>query len=202
MRRHAEERGLICGLIRPLEISPLKMFNSCRRVCPPLRFLEPGIIAGSMPRARQTLGTSSRRIGPYSRVFDRTLKGGISLDGRTVEGKFSSQLRRALFAYLGCENQQPSVVQQLMVEQIVAVRVQLNALNAKMALHPESWTDHDRRALNALGNQLRLGLKALEPDNRPSARARRRKMSDQMREYVDPFTSIADLIADRKTGAS
>jgi len=167
-----------------------------------LRFLQPGVIAGCMPRARQTLGTSTRRIGPYSRVFDRTLKGGISLDGRTVEGKFSSQLRRALFAYLGCENQQPSIVQQLMVEQIVAVRVQLNALNAKMALHPESWTDHDRRALNALGNQLRLGLKALEPDNRPSARARRRKMSDQMREYVDPFTSIADLIADRKTGAS
>jgi hypothetical protein len=42
----------------------------------------------------------------------------------------------------------------------------------------------------------------LEPDNRPSARARRRKMSDQMREYVDPFTSIADLIADHKAGAS
>ena len=74
-----------------LKFPTLKIRNKGRIGPPPLRFLQPGVIAGCMPRARQTLGTSTRRIGPYSRVFDRTLKGGISLDGRTVEGKFSNQ---------------------------------------------------------------------------------------------------------------
>jgi hypothetical protein len=48
-----------------------------------------------------------------------------------------------------------------MVRQIVTMQLQMIVLNQKQALDPDSWTDHDRRCLNALSNQFRLGLKAL-----------------------------------------
>jgi hypothetical protein len=73
----------------------------------------------------------------------------------------------------GDEKPQLSVVEKLMVDQIIVIRLQLNTLNARLATDPEAWSDLDTRVLNSLGNQLRLGLKALglgAKPNRPDKR--------------------------------
>jgi hypothetical protein len=91
-------------------------------------------------------------------VFGNQFIGNVAIDGRTVEGRFARQLARELTEHLGPPL---SVVQKLMVRQIVTMQLQMIVLNQKQALDPDSWTDHDRRCLNALSNQFRLGLKAL-----------------------------------------
>jgi len=101
-----------------------------------------------MPRARPKTAT---RLAPYSRVFGNQFIGNVAIDGRTVEGRFARHLARELTEHLGPPL---SVVQKLMVRQIVTMQLQMIVLNQKQALDPDSWTDHDRRCLNALSNQL------------------------------------------------
>jgi hypothetical protein len=102
---------------------------------------------------------SRGKIGPYSRVFQRGVIAD-TVDGRSREGRLMRHLEAALTAHVGGS---PSIVQRLLIERMVKVRMQLDLLDEKLT--QGEWTPHDSRTYGGLLNAYRLtarelGLKA------------------------------------------
>jgi hypothetical protein len=95
-------------------------------------------------------------ITRYSRQFDRGAIGALA-DGRSATGKFIRRLEAELIDHLGHE---PSVVERLLLERVVRVRLQLEAFDLRIAAG-ETLTPHDGRVYGALLNSLRLTCRDL-----------------------------------------
>lgn len=109
-----------------------------------------------------------RRLGPYSRRLHRGAIGDL-YDGRSAEGRFVRDLEAQLVAHVGGR---PTVTQRLLIDRLIKVRLQLDALDAKMAAG--NWTSHDSRTHGGLQNAFRLcarelGVKAVTPPVNPRA---------------------------------
>lgn len=100
------------------------------------------------------------RLGPYSRRLHRGAVGDL-YDGRSAEGRFVRDLEAQLIAHVGGT---PSITQKLLIDRLIKIRLQLDALDAKLA-GAKNWTPHDGRTHGGLMNAFRLtarelGLKA------------------------------------------
>jgi hypothetical protein len=107
--------------------------------------------------------TDRRRVGPYSRKLQRGAIGDC-VDGRSAEGRFIRDLERQLIEHVGGS---PSVTQRLLIDRVIKIRLQLDALDDKLAAG--NWTPHDQRTYGALLNGHRLTLRELSlgPAPRP-----------------------------------
>jgi hypothetical protein len=106
-------------------------------------------------------------------VFLKGLKGEQTIDGRTVEGRYAQALRVELLSaassatFTGGSLSHPepaSVFDRLLVDQLVQIKLRLNALAVKLqaALAGNGrWTEQDGNTYNALVNQYRLLLREL-----------------------------------------
>lgn len=117
-----------------------------------------------------------RPLGPHSRVFRRGAIGD-SIDGRSTLGRFIRDLERQLIEHVGGA---PSITQRLLIDRIIRIRVQLDALDEKLSAG--NWTPHDSRTHGALNNALRLTLR--EIGLRPAA-ARQPSLADVLAQYAD-----------------
>jgi hypothetical protein len=119
-----------------------------------LAFLKWRLIISIVLPIQSAMNTLSPRdhhtVGPYSRKLRRGAIG-ASVDGRSAEGRFIRDLERQLVDHVGGE---PSVLQRLLIDRLVKVRLQLDALDDKLAAG--NWTPHDQRTYGALLNALRL----------------------------------------------
>lgn len=114
--------------------------------------------AYGMSNATQTAKRTSadrRPFGPYSRRLQRGAIG-ASLDGRSELGRFVRHLEAELVAHVGGA---PSITQKLLIDRIIRTRLQLDALDEKLAAG--SFAPHDQRTYGALLNAHRLGLREL-----------------------------------------
>jgi len=108
-------------------------------------------------------------VRPHSRILTRGAIGSLrKLDGRSPEGRLVRRLEGELLAHLGHE---PSVAERLLVDQIVKLRLLLDALGERMM--EGTFTDLDRRCFGSAHNALRLalreiGLKPAPSGNRPA----------------------------------
>lgn len=112
-------------------------------------------IAAVPPRHR-------RIFGPYSRRLRRGAVGDLC-DGRSALGRFIRDLESQLVAHVGGA---PSIAERLIIERVIRLRLQLDALDTKLAAG--DWTPHDGRTYGGILNAYRLclrelGLKAPEP---------------------------------------
>lgn len=103
--------------------------------------------------------SSHTRLGPYSRRLQRGAIGEL-FDGRSAEGRFVRHLEAELVRHCGGA---PSITQKLIIERIIRLRLQLDALDKKLAAG--DWTPHDSRTYGGILNAYRLlarelGLKA------------------------------------------
>jgi hypothetical protein len=108
------------------------------------------------------MARNSDQLGPYSRRLQR---GSLSqsVDGRSATGRFVRALEAELVEHLGGN---PSIVQRLLIERLIKVRVQLDLLDSRLGT--EGWTPHDARTYGGLLNAYRLtareiGLRAQPP---------------------------------------
>jgi hypothetical protein len=113
------------------------------------------------------LATSKRKdrqyrplAGPYSRRLQRGSLGD-AFDGRSADGRFVRHLEAELVAHLGGN---PSIVQRLLIERLIRIRMMLDRLDDKVG-SPE-WTPYDSRTYGGLLSAYRLtareiGLKAV-----------------------------------------
>jgi hypothetical protein len=111
-----------------------------------------------------------RRLGPYSKKLDRGPVG-MAVDGRSFEGRFIRAMETELLAAL---NGEATIFERLLVDQAIRLKMQFDGLTEKLdaaGTSAASWTDHDIRTLNAIGNQYRLTLRELR--NRPKVRSQR-----------------------------
>ena len=69
----------------------------------------------------------------------------------------------------------PTVAQRLLIERIIKMNLQLDALEAK--LERDEWTTNDQRTYGALNNALRLALRELEAMGQ-RARGKKKKGPD------------------------
>ena len=99
--------------------------------------------------------TDRRRLGPYSKRLHRGAIGYL-VDGRSAEGRFIRNLEAELVAHVGGS---PTIAQRLLVDRIIKVRLQLDALDDKLT--SGDWTAHDQRTYGALLNAQRLCLREL-----------------------------------------
>src|SRR4030081_3311207 len=99
--------------------------------------------------------TDRRRLGPYSKRLHRGAIGYL-VDGRSAEGRFIRNLEAELVAHVGGS---PTIAQRLLVDRIIKVRLQLDALDNKLT--SGDWTAHDQRTYGALLNAQRLCLREL-----------------------------------------
>ena len=95
------------------------------------------------------------RLGPYSRTLQRGALG-ATLDGRSEQGRFVRHLEAELVKHVGGS---PSITQRLLIDRIIRTRLQLDALDEKLAAG--TFTPHDQRTYGALLNAHRLGLREL-----------------------------------------
>jgi hypothetical protein len=132
-----------------------------------------------------------RRLGPYSKKFDRGPIG-LAIDGRSFEGRFIRAMETELLAALHGE---ATIFERLLVDQAIRLKMQFDALTEKLdaaGTSAASWTDHDIRTLNAIGNQYRLTLRELRL--RPKVRAQRGHAVS-----LDSF--LDEIDEDARTGA-
>ena len=132
-----------------------------------------------------------RRLGPYSRTLRRGAIG-ILVDGRSERGRLIRDMERQLIEHVGGA---PTITQRLLIDRAIKTRLQLDALDEKLAAG--NWTPHDQRTFGGLQNAFRLALREL--GLAPSAsdpRAAGRAALDAPRrvEYivVDPKTREPD----------
>src|SRR3954452_3274407 len=111
------------------------------------------IISGMMMTEKSP--TDRRRLGPYSRKLQRGAIGDL-VDGRSAEGRFIRNLEAELTAHVGGS---PTITQRLLIDRIIKVRLQLDALDDKLAAR--DWTAHDQRTYGALLNAYRLTAREL-----------------------------------------
>lgn len=104
--------------------------------------------------ARETNPTRNR-LGPYSRKLHRGAIGD-AIDGRSALGRFVRSLEAELTAHVGGK---PSIVQRLLIDRIIRIRLQLDALDEKLA--GGNWTPHDGRTHGGLMNAYRLTMREL-----------------------------------------
>src|SRR5437879_5480145 len=91
---------------------------------------------------------SHRTIGPYSAVLQRGSLS-TSIDGRSTTGRFIRALEAALVAHASPHGS-PTITQRLLIDRIIKVRLQLDALDDKLAAG--QWLPHDQRTYGALLN--------------------------------------------------
>jgi hypothetical protein len=96
-----------------------------------------------------------RRLGPYSRRLHRGAIGEL-FDGRSAEGRFVRHLEAELVRHVGGD---PSITQRLLIDRLIKIRLQLDALDAKLA--SGEWTPHDVRTHGGLTNGFRLVAREL-----------------------------------------
>jgi hypothetical protein len=106
-------------------------------------------ISDQWRRNSETLPRRSKFF--QSRKFNRGAIGGL-VDGRSVTGKWIRRLEAELIAHLG---HPPSIVEQLLIERLVRVRLQLESFDQRIA-NGELLSPHDGRVYGALMNSLRL----------------------------------------------
>jgi hypothetical protein len=132
-------------------------------------------------RAKKSSG-DHHRVGPYSRRLHRGAIGDL-VDGRSAQGRFIRHLEAELVAHVGGS---PSIAQKLLIDRIIKLRLQLDALDDKLAAG--TWTPHDQRTYGALLNAHRLSLREL--GLRPAAAA-----------PVDPMERFHAAVAARQGAA-
>jgi hypothetical protein len=104
-------------------------------------------------------------VRPNSKILRRGAIGSLrQLDGRSAQGRLVRRLEGELLAHIGHE---PSIVERLLVDQIVKLRLLLDALGEKMM--NGSFSDLDRRCFGAAHNAIRLALR--EIGLKPTAQA-------------------------------
>jgi hypothetical protein len=126
-----------------------------------------------------------RRLGPYSKRFDRGPVG-LAVDGRSFEGRFILAMQAEMLAAL---NDEPTIYERLLVDQAIRLKMRFDALTDKLnavGASTASWTDHDIRTLNAVSNQYRLVLRELRM--RPKVRSQRAH-ARSLDNFLDDMTS-------------
>lgn len=99
-----------------------------------------------------------RKLLPYAKVLDRNDFGSFArLDGRTLLARAIRGLTAELVELIGGS---PTVAERLLIERIVKMKLQLDALDVK--LEKGCWTPHDSRTYAGLGNAYRLALRELQ----------------------------------------
>jgi hypothetical protein len=110
-------------------------------------------------KIERTSGLLQRNVGPYSRALQRGVIG--TYDGRSARGRYIRALEAEITAtFTGAI----SATERLMIDRAVKLRLQLDAFDVKLQAATEgegTWTDHDIRAYNSVGNQYRLILREL-----------------------------------------
>jgi hypothetical protein len=118
----------------------------------------------SLGKDRTSLARNHDHIGPYSKILRR---GSLSrsIDGRSELGRFVRALEAELVTHCGGS---PSITQRLLIDRIIKVRLQLDALDVKLAAG--DWTPHDQRTYGALLNAHRLACRelSLQPAQAPT----------------------------------
>lgn len=138
-----------------------------------------------------------RRLGPYSKRLHRGAIGDC-VDGRSAEGRFIRDLERQLIDHCGGA---PSITitQKLLIDRVVKIRLQLDALDDKLAAG--NWTPHDQRTYGALLNGHRLTLRelSLSPAARPilnrTAYGRQRGAQSTAQGSLSPLQAYQLMIA-------
>ena len=105
--------------------------------------------------AAQTSTKDHRRFGPYSRRLHRGAIGDL-VDGRSTTGRFIRNLEAELIAHVGGS---PTITQKLLIDRIIRLRLQLDALDEKLA--SGAWSGHDARTYGGILNAHRLALREL-----------------------------------------
>ena len=79
-----------------------------------------------------------------------------SVDGRSVLGRFVRAIESELVAHVGGA---PSIIQKLLIERLIRLRLQLDGLDEKLAAG--DWTPHDGRTYAGILNAYRLTAREL-----------------------------------------
>jgi len=104
-------------------------------------------------------------VRPNSKILRRGAIGSLrQLDGRSAQGRLVRRLEGELLAHIGHE---PSIAERLLVDQIVKLRLLLDALGERMM--DGTFSDLDRRCFGAAHNAIRLALR--EIGLKPTAQA-------------------------------
>lgn len=129
-----------------------------------------------------------RRLArPHAKALDlRTLGSLGRLDRRTYPGRQARDLGAELIEHVGGD---PTVMQRLLIERIIKMKMQLEAFDAK--LEEGGWTQYDQKIYGALNNALRLSLRELEGTREGTPGVKRRRWKPQ-----GPV--LADLIAEHR----
>jgi hypothetical protein len=93
--------------------------------------------------------------GPYSRVLRRGAIG-VAISGRSQLGRLVRDMERQLSDHVGGN---PSITQRLLIDRAIKIRLQLDALDKKLA--EGAWTAHDGRTYGGLLNAFRLAMREL-----------------------------------------
>jgi hypothetical protein len=102
-------------------------------------------------------GKKQGPVRPYSSILHRGAIGSLAgLDGRSARGRFVRQLELQLIEHLGGS---PSVPQRLLIERVIKMKLQIDALEERLA--EGSWTPHDARTYGGLSNAFRLAVREL-----------------------------------------
>jgi hypothetical protein len=106
----------------------------------------------------RALYDSRVQVRPYSRILDRGAIGSLGkLDGRSAQGRLVRHLEAELVAHIGGN---PTIAQRLLIERVIKMRLQLDALDMK--LMNGGWTAHDTRTYGGLANAYRLTIRMLD----------------------------------------
>jgi hypothetical protein len=87
------------------------------------------------------------------------------LDGRSKSARLVRQLEGQLIEHLGGN---PTVPQKLLIERVCKMKLQLDALEEKLA--EGHWSPHDQRTYSGLNNAFRLALTTLDKMKAPGRR--------------------------------
>jgi hypothetical protein len=120
--------------------------------------------------------------GPYSRVLRRGAIG-VAISGRSQLGRLVRDMERQLSDHVGGN---PSITQRLLIDRAIKIRLQLDALDKKLA--EGAWTAHDSRTYGGLLNAFRLALREL--GLQPAAA-----------KPTDPMDALSHHLASRETAA-
>jgi hypothetical protein len=113
---------------------------------------------GDRGRVSPGLDDARSQVRPYSRILDRGAIGSLGrLDGRSVQGRLVRHLEAELVAHIGGN---PTIAQRLLIERIIKMRLQLDALDMK--LMNGGWTAHDTRTYGGLANAYRLTIRMID----------------------------------------
>jgi hypothetical protein len=103
-----------------------------------------------------------RTLGPHSRLLQHGIVG-LSIDGRSQDGRFLRHAEASLIAHVGGS---PSTTEMMLIRRLSRVMLRIEKFDQKM--EAGQFTDHDGRVYNALQNVFlrtitTLGLKPPPP---------------------------------------